>query len=204
MDPSVGVIRTHWTGTSGGPGLTQLCVAGPDGGFAWTDEIAQDCVDAVRAFWDTNKNTLPNEITLTVDPNVDKYAMVTGALMDSYQAATAPASVTGTNTGSYSMPSGLKVALRTNTIANNRRVRGAIFVVPCAGDVFDASGSVSSTPRTGWVNAANTLKTALTAAGVDLIVWSRPTNTTSNDGGGSLVSGFDVPTKGAILRSRRD
>jgi hypothetical protein len=102
------------------------------------------------------------------------------------------------------MPSGLKVALRTNTIANNRRVRGAIFVVPCAGDVFDASGAVSSTPRTGWVNAANTLKTALTAAGVDLIVWSRPTNTTSNDGGGSLVSGFDVPTKGAILRSRRD
>jgi hypothetical protein len=204
MDTSVGIVRTHWSGTSGGPGISQFCFAGDDSFADWDGTIAGTLTAAVRTFWDTNKNTLPNEINLTVDPTVDIYGIVTGTLEQSFSAASAPAVVTGTNTGAYAMPSGAKINFRTTTIANGRRVRGGVFIVPCGSDVFDASGNVSSTPRTNWVNAALAMRTAAAAANLTHIVWSRPTTTTSNDGGGAAVTSYDVPTKGAILRGRRD
>lgn len=204
MDTQVGIVRTHWTGTSGGPGISQFAVIGDDEFISWDNTVAQAVVNAVRTFWDTNKNTLPNEISLTVDPTVDIFGIVTGTLEDSKTAAAAPATVTGTNAGAYSMPSGAKINFRTTTIANGRRVRGSVFIVPCGGDVFDTNGTVSSTPRTNWVTAAGVMKTAFKTVDLDHAVWSRPSALGANDGGGAVVTGYDVPTKGAILRGRRD
>lgn len=204
MDTQVGVVRTHWSGTSGGPGISQWCFVGDDEFASWDGTHAQTLVDAVRAFWEANKNTIPNEITLTVDPTVDIYGIVTGALEDSKTASTAPATVVGTNTGSYAMPSGAKINFRTTTIANGRRVRGSCYIVPCGSDVFDNAGNVSSTPRTNWVSTMTTVKSTAKAADMDHMVWSRPTTKSSNDGGGAVVTSYDVPTKGAILRGRRD
>lgn len=204
MDTDVGIVRTHWSGTSGGPGLSQFCFAGDDEFTDWNGTYAQTAVNAVRAFWAANPSVIPNEISLTVDPVVDVYSIVTGALIGSYSAATPPAVVAGTNTGSYAMPSGAKINFKTTTIANGRRVRGGVFIVPCGSDVFDAFGAVSSTPRTNWITAITAMRTTCKASDMDHIVWSRPTTKTSNDGGGSVVTSYDVPTKGAILRGRRD
>ena len=159
MDTSVGIVWTHWSGTSGGPGISQFCFAGDDEFLDWDGTVVQGLVNAVRTFWDTNKNTLPNEINLTVDPTVDIYGIVSGALEQSFSASSAPATVTGTNTGAYAMPSGAKINFRTTTISNGRRVRGGVFIVPVGSDVFDTSGNVSSTPRTNWVTAMGVLKT---------------------------------------------
>lgn len=200
----VGIVKTKWAGLSGGPGITQTAVICSGGTDAWDGTKAQAAVNAVRAFWAATPNTLPNELSLTVDPTVDIFGIVTGTLEQSFTASSAPAVVTGTNTGSFSFASGAKLTLKTASIANGRRVRGALFIVPCAGDVFDTSGLVSATPKAGWITAANTMKTALTTASLTLAIWSRPTSKGSNDGGISEVTGFDVPTKGAILRGRRD
>ena len=204
MDTNVSIVRTHWAGTSGGPGISQFAFVGDELFGDWGGGYAQTAVNAVRTFWNANPNYIPNEILLTVDPVVDVYEIVTGQLVHSYQAATAPASVAGTSASAYMMAAGFKVNFRTSTIANGRRVRGAVFVVPCASDTFGATGLVQSTPATAWVTAANAMKTTMKAANIDHAVWSRPTTKTSNDGGASVVTGYDVPVKGAVLRGRRD
>jgi hypothetical protein len=199
-----GVVKTKWAGLSGGPGITQTAVICSGGTDEWDGTKVQAAVNAVRAFWNTSPNTLPNELTLTVDPTVDIHEIVIGGLVGSFTAASAPAVVTGTNSGAFSYATGAKIVYKTATIANGRKVRGAMFIVPCGSDVFDTSGNVSSTPRTGWITASNTMAASFVTGQLKHVVWRRPTTKTSNDGGIAEVTGYDVPTKGAILRGRRD
>lgn len=204
MAVQVGIVKTLWSGTSGGPGITQLAVVATGTDLNWDGARAQSAVNAVRAFWISNPTTIPNDISLVVSPTVDVFGAVTGDLEASFTAATAPATVNGSSAGSYSMASGIKVNFKTASIRNNRRVRGGIFIVPCAGDVFDANGQISTTPRTNWTTAANGLKTALVAAALLPVVWSRPTAKGANDGAYSEITSYEVPAKGGLLRGRRD
>lgn len=204
----LGVCRTAWAGTSGGAGVTQLAIQAKTDPHTWDAAAAQVVVDAVRAFWAAYPSGLPNDITLTVSPVVDVYDIADGELVGSYSAATAPASLVGSNAGSYSMASGGKIVFRTSTIRFGRRVRGGFFIVPTAGDVFDSNGQVSSTPRAAWITALGTLKTTLSAANKELVVWSRPLEETSDRpfraGAAAPVTAFEAPAKGGILRGRRD
>jgi hypothetical protein len=203
MAVQVGIVKTLWSGLSGGPGITQIAVCTAGEGGAWDGTKAQTAVNAVRAFFAARPSTLPNELTLTVDPTVDIFGIVTGNLEESFSAATSPAAVVGTNAGSFSMASGAKINFKTAGIKNNRRIRGGLFIVPCAGDVFDTNGTISSTPRTNWLTDANALRTALVAGGLEHVVWSRPSAKGANDGSYAAVTSYDVPTKGGILRGRR-
>jgi hypothetical protein len=202
----LGIVRTSWLGTSGGPGLTQLIV-----NRSTTDQVVlttaecQTAVNAVRGFWDAIKTLMPDELVFTVSPVVDQYDWGTGALLASVSAPTPPTSVGGTSTAAYSMASGAKVNLNTTNILDGRRVRGGIYLVPCSSAVFSATGTVLSTARTTIDTAANAMRTALTAGGLNLYVWSRPTSPgPSTDGVLSTVSAVETSEKGAILRGRRD
>lgn len=205
MAVDVHVVKTLWAGTSGGAGVTQMAIQETVNG-GWTGAAsAQTAVNAVRTFWQASINTYPNEIQLTVSPTVDAFLHDSGTLVGSDAAATPPAVVSGTNTGSYSMAAGGKLQLKTATIRNGRRVRGSLFIVPCAGDVFDSNGQATTTPRTGWINAMNTLRTTLNTASLELVVWSRPTIAGGGSNGNvAAITSVDSPAKGAILRSRRD
>jgi len=204
----VGVVRTGWSGTSGGPGVTQLAIEAITDPHTWDAAAAQVVVDAVRAFWVAYPSGLPNDITLTVSPTVDVYNIISGELVGSYSAASAPASVSGTNAGSYSMAAGAKIALKTATIRNGRRVRGGLFIVPTAGDVMDSNGTVSSTPRAAWVTAMNACMAELVAENLQLVIWSRPREATeeapARDGATAVVTSVEALVKGAVLRGRRD
>jgi hypothetical protein len=201
---TLGIIRTAWAGTSGGPGLTQLAITEATGA-AITVGQAQSAVNAVRVFWDGIKGTLPNDITLTVSPVVDLYDEVTGELTGSTTAATPPTSVVGTVSSAFSMASGLKVNLNTGVIRFGRRVRGAIYVVPGAGTNNTDSGAIGSTVRATVNSAGATLLTAMNTAGLNLVVYSRPQTTpAARDGATSIVSGIETNEKVAVLRGRRD
>lgn len=201
----VGIVRTGWQGTSGGPGVTQLAFGGTtEGGTDWTASGAQAMVNAVRAFWDSIKASVPNNITLTVSPIVDVYDKVGGELVGSYVAATPPAAVLGTDAGSFSMASGIKLNWQTSVILNGRRVRGATFIVPSASNAFTADGIVVSATRTLLATAGATLIGAANTATHPMGVWSRPTTKTSNDGAFTAISAADASEKGAVLRGRRD
>lgn len=204
----VHLVKTTWSGLSGGSGITQLAIDTTESTFGALDAgDAQAAVNAVRAYWNTIANYLPNEVSLNVQPMIDYHLSHNGELAGSVTAAQSPAVVVGTNMGDYSMAAGLKVNLNTATIRNGRRIKGAIFLVPAAG-AFSNTGGAGQTPTTTINDAGTALRTALAAAGLKLQVWSRPVPEGKphgpRDGATADVTGMEVSPKTAILRGRRD
>jgi hypothetical protein len=200
----IAIIRSEWSGTSGGPGLSQMAVMGAAGGD-WNPNGAQAAVNAVRAFWNARAGDLPDEVRIQVSPVVDTYERETGVLVSSSTAATVPAIVAGTNTLGYAGGAGLKITWNTNQIRNGRRVRGSTFVVPISAGVFSAVGTVGGTTASGFNAAAATLISSLNAGGTPLAVWSRPrTGIDARAGFATEVIQGTCSSKSAILRGRRD
>lgn len=202
------LVRTNWTGTTGGPGLTQFAIEGITDPHTWDAAAAQQAVNAVRQFWFDVAGIIPDNIKLDVQPVVDIYNIGSGELVGSYSAAAIPAQVAGTSVGSFSMASGIKANLNTGQIRNGRRVRGSVFIVPCAGASFSADGLVIASTRTTVNTALNTMRTALGTSNKQLAVWSRPIPAGKpygpRAGVTTAVTGVDTSEKGAILRGRRD
>jgi hypothetical protein len=204
MVAQVAIVRTAWAGTTGGPGLTQHAIEDATGAEL-TVAQCQTAVNAVRAFWDTIKAYIPNEVTLTVLPTVDIYGYITATLVGSHTVGVAPATVQGTDAGSYAMASGLKVNLQTEVIAFGRRIRGATYIVPGGSSTFNTSGQAATAAKTAIDAAGATLLTALATGGINLKVWSRPrTLPTERDGFVSNVSSIKTNDQTAVLRGRRD
>lgn len=204
---AVGIIKTAWAGTSGGPGLTQLAIREPSGVFA-TEASTQACVNAVRTFWDSIKGNLPNEILLTVQPTVDWYSEVDGVLQGSITVPTVPTSIGGTDVNQFSMASGMKCNLHTGVIRHGRRVRGSFYVVPAALGTFTTSGTIASGVRTSVNTAMATMRTSINASGLEWCVWSREREATATKpyraGATAAVTIAETNEKAAILRGRRD
>jgi hypothetical protein len=200
----IGIVRTTWSGTSGGPGLTQIAIAEGAGAF-WTATQAQNAVNAVRNFWVAVQGLLPDDVVLTVQPVVDIYNEADGQLTASVSAPTPPTSLNGTSTAVFGMALGVKMSLNTGVIRNGRRVRGGIFIVPTSSAVYGSNGLVLSASRTTVNNAGTALMTALSAAGLVLSVYSRPlAGDTPRPGAHTPVNGVETGEKGALLRGRRD
>lgn len=205
----VHIVRTAWSGTSGGPGLTQLAIDTVDSTFGpLSTSQAQSAVNAVRAFWSGIAGNLPDEITLTVSPVVDYYTVHDAVLAGSVTASTPPAVVGGTSSAAFSMATGPKVNLNTSTIRNGRRVRGSIYIVPGGGNNQASNGALAATARTLIQGAGTTMLSSLATSGLKLGVWSRPIPEGKpngpRDGAWSDVTTFEVNEKLAILRGRRD
>lgn len=199
------IVKTHWSGLQGGPGITQMAIeSDPPGGFI--DAVqAQTVVNAVKQFWTASSLAIPNDVSLTVDPAIDFYVTATGELGTTVVAGSPPTAVTGASAGNYSAASGSKVRLLTSGIKNNRRVRGAIFLVPLTTDAYDGNGSITSTHRSQVVAAGVALSTSLAAENLDLGVWSRPKDGIPGTGGTWYpITGMQVNTKVAVLKGRRD
>lgn len=200
----VGIVRTEWSGTSGGPGLTQFALLGAAGG-EWNPGGEQAAVNAVRAFWFALAGILPDELRLTVNPVVDSYNRETGDLIASNTAGTVPAVVAGTSTTGYAGGAGLKITWNTGQIRNGRRVRGSTFIVPVTLGAFTNIGTVTPGTITTVNAAAANLVTALGQGGVSLGVWSRPRDTPNvRVGFATQVVNGSCSSKSAILRGRRD
>ena len=205
---TVGIVRTAWSGTSGGPGLTQHACRFSGFGV-WTQSEAGVATAAVRAFWEAIKANLPDDITLTTSPVVDLYDETDGTLIDSQVAALSPASVAGTAAGAFAMPAGVKMILQTGDIRDGRRVRGATYIVPAASSIMTAGGLIGSAARTAINLAGNNMRGALTAGGLELAVWSREREAVvgglpHRDGAVFTCTGIETSEKAAILRGRRD
>ena len=203
------LIRTSWTGTSGGLGVTQLAITPSDGSFGViSGSDAQDAVNAARTFWDAIKAYLPNEVVLTVSPVVDYYHTADGSLQGLVSAATPPVVVTGTSTLSYSMAAGLKINWNTGVIRNSRRVRGSTFLVPATNNAFSPTGTTDATAKSTIQTAGAAYLAALLATGLTGQVWSRPLKNSlgviTRDGVSSNISAMEVSEKTAVLRGRRD
>jgi hypothetical protein len=200
-------VVTAWSGTTGGPGITQTYFEDLENDTV-TNSQAQSAVDAVRAFWDAIKAYLPDEVFLNVSPTVDSYNVQTGALESTATATNTPLQVAGTSALGFAMAAGAKINLTTGDIRNGRRVKGAIFLVPATTALLSTNGLVSSAGRTAINAAGVTMKNAFVTAGCRLIVWSRPlkdaNGVITRNGVSNVLVGFDTSEKSAVLRGRRD
>lgn len=201
---TVGIVRAEWSGTSGGPGLTQIAVLGAAGGD-WNPTGAQSAVNAVRAFFNALTANIPDEVRIQVSPIVDTYDRGTGTLISSSVAASVPGVVAGTSTAGYAGGAGIKVVWNTGQIRNGRRVRGSTFIVPISAAVFTATGNVGGTFVTQVNNAAATMLSSLSTGGTPMGIWSRPREVPSpRTGFATEVISGSCTLKSAILRGRRD
>lgn len=198
------IVKTHWAGLQGGPGITQLAFDTIEEGNFLSAESAQDVVNAMRSFWVAINNEIPNDVSLTVDPVIDAFVDATGVLTTSFQAATPPTAVTGASASSYSAASGAKIRLSTAGIKNNRRVRGAIFLVPLSSNAYDSNGSVASSIGTQVASGWTALNASMALEGLTFGVWSRPIGGIPGTGGSfHPLTGMSVGSKVAVLRGRR-
>lgn len=199
------IVKTHWAGLQGGPGITQMAFDFDPGGSFMTVEQVQEIVNAVRTFWNSINTDIPNDVTLTVDPAVDSFVTSSGNLVTTFVAPVPPSNVTGASASNYSAASGARIRLSTNGIKNNRRVRGAIFLVPLGSGAYDSNGSITGSLNTNVVAAGVTLSASLADEDIHLGVWSRPSEVgVTEDGTWYPITGMSVNTKVAVLRGRRD
>lgn len=201
------IVRTLWSGTSGGPGITNMAFENDVEGNFMDTTTAQTLVNAVRTFFNAQASALPNDVTLSVSNSIDSYNNQTGDLGATITAASAPAAVVGEGAGSFAPASGYKVNLLTSSVLNNRRVRGRVFIVPAIGTAFDVSGLITSTIRGNATTAGAALLTAVDGLNMDWVVWSRPVyvnKVLTKEGEVSKVTGVTVNAKSSILRGRRD
>jgi len=192
-------IRAQWSGFGGGPGVSTFYSLGS--GLT---------VANLRAWFLAIAQYLPNTVTVQVENSGDVVDDVTGALVGAW-AVSPVLPVVGVVGGSYSAPSGWITEWLTTTILDGHRLVGKTFCVPSAGSVLDGDGTLANTPIT---NLRAYTATAFAAMSGDLCVWHRPRvaraatayhpAVTARDGGHGLVTGYRIPDKVVVLRSRRD
>lgn len=198
-------VRSEWTGFNGAPGYTNLffrdfTTDGP-GGDTGTVANASAAVDRVRGFWGALSALLPDDVTITPDSNVDLLEDTTGELIDSFT-STSGGAVLGTDTGGYQSAGGASITWRTGGIRNGRRIVGRTFLVPLAGSIFNTTGQLIPSVQAQIQTAANAL---LNPSGTpDLGVYARPSAPGATDGLWTVARAASVPSRGSVLRSRRD
>jgi hypothetical protein len=157
--------------------------------------VPQTFANSVRAFFDQIKGIFPDDVTISFPAEV-KLLSLAGALLG-INPVTPPLNVTGINTSAFMAAAGVRIDWRTGAIVAGRRLTGRTFLVPTGSTVFDTVGRVTAGNVTAVQTAGNTLQTSLTGSG-DLTVWSRTHAVQHN------VVSNSVPTKGSVLRGRRD
>lgn len=197
-------VTARWNGFPGAPGYSVFHLRDFDSGTGGNDipTAAQAGAAAlrIRGFFDAIKGILPSVATIQVSGEVEVVDSETGNLIDAVSAGV-PGVVTGGITGVYASPVGAVVNWRTGSVRNGRRLRGRTFIVPMAGSQF-ASGILLPAAQTTIQTAASALADSTQTP--DLFVFGRPTSSGASDGVAAVVTGAQVPSLAAILRSRRD
>lgn len=191
--------RVALTGFPGGPGVAT---------HYFLDQ--QTALASLRQFWDEMCGILPLNVVVQCENAGDIVDSVNGNLTGSW-AKPPVASSQGRAVGVYSAPTGAVISWLTSTVADNRRLRGRTFIVPCASSAFQTNGALTPAIIAAFQTAAQAL---IFEQSLSLVVWHRPiaaraATATSpavafRAGSHGLVTGSRVSTKAAVLRSRRD
>lgn len=195
----VGLIRATWLGGPSSPGVTTI--AFQDSGTG--DHAA--AAAAVRTMIASQAAAIPDEYTIQVENQIELYSDTDAGIIGSVTLGVAdtPAVIAGTFAGAYLHGAGCRVDWQTSSIRNRRRVSGRTYIVPFAPAAFDTEGKLSQATVNSLGNAAQTMLSTMSQAGLPMVVWSRP-SVASPVGQMSPVIAAQVPTKAATLRGRRD
>lgn len=198
-------IKSRWSGFNGAPGYTVMHFrdfgTGEGGSGDVTETQAEAAITRTGTFWQGLQLVLPQNVQVTVEPEVDVIEAASGDLVDSYTIGV-PLTYTGTLAGPYSAASGAVINWRTAGVRNSRRVRGRTFLVPISASCYTDDGDLTFEARGRIQTQADGLVDPTGVA--DLGVYARPTSETADDGEWFAARAATVPSMAAILRSRRD
>lgn len=195
-------VTSRWEGFTGSPGFTVMHFRDFDTEGAITPAQASAALERVRAFWDGIKASIPSAVRIQPLGEVEILEDSDGSLQDVVTAGSVPVAIAGTSAGVVAGPAGAVVNWRTSAIRNGRRIRGRSFIVPLGATAYEANGSLAPAAHTAFNAAAQAL--AASTGTPDLGVYSRPSGPGATDGQWAVVTGYSVPDKVAVLRSRRD
>lgn len=183
-------IRGTITGLSGGTALTT--------GYFQFDNLATEARTDWTAFWTSVATRLRSSIIVTMDTSAAQIDPATGDQIG--EVSLAPFSVAGGQNDDL-LPSATQVLVnwRTDSFIGGRRVRGKTYIPGFTESASNSAGVFSGTSVTTVQSAATAYADAVLNPSV---VWHRPVN----GSGGSVhnITTATVPTKFAVLRSRRD
>lgn len=182
-------IRTVFSGVAGTPWYSNMY-------FTWVNGTEQDALDAVADFWGAIDAQMNNAVDWATEGDIAVIDDATGQIT-SIESGTG-----GTGTGAVAtalLPPATQglVHLLTNSFLNGRQVRGRCFVPGLTEADNDAGGVMAAGTQTIIQNAINALIAGSSTPG-PLRVFARSQATSV------VVQTATVPTKFAVLRSRRD
>nr|CRY96518.1 hypothetical protein [uncultured prokaryote] len=188
-------VTAVWTGFNGAPGYSNFFFA--VGGGVVSDR--QQVADRVAGAFNSARTALASSVEINIQSEVAILSSETGVIQ-SFDAITPPAPVSGNGPGAYSGPTGACVNWRTSDVRNGRRIRGRTFLVPLSGSAYDTTGTLA----TSTLTSVRAFADAITGTDFDseFGVWARPIN--GSGGVFASVDSYSVPDKAAVLRSRRD
>jgi len=189
-------IQARWSGFTGAPGYSAFHF---DAATAGAGPTAQQCADAVRTLLVSWGTYLPGGVSIVVESEVQRLEETTGDLIG-FESITPGTAVTGSGSGSYSAASGGVIIWNTAGVRRGRRIQGRTFMVPLGGAALSSSGQLSSAAQTALQTGATTFADSITGP----VVWARPSSSGASDGQTASITAARVPTKVAVLRSRRD
>lgn len=188
-------ITARWSGFSGAPGYSNFFFAGGGGLIGDQNQVA----DRVRSAFVFVGSILPAGVSIAIEPEAAVIDSDTGVVND-FRAVDQEDALVGAGSGGHSGASGAVINWRTADLRGGRRIRGRTFLVPLAGNAYETNGTLTTSALDALRLFGNTM------VGGDLDsefgVWSRPTG--GSGGVFATATGFSVPDKAAVLRSRRD
>lgn len=199
--PKILQVTLKWSGFQGAPGYSNFYYMST-GDFTPSQATADAAADAVSNLGAYIRTYLPIEASMQVQTDVVELEAQDGKMSNIWSVAAKPVLQGEKASAPYSAASGMVINWRTAGVRNGRRVRGRTFVVPLANAAYESNGTLAPTV----ISSLNTNIATLLAAQptATLGVWSRPSAKGATDGSWHSVSGFNIPDKVAVLRSRRD
>lgn len=189
-------IQARWSGFTGAPGYSAFHF---DAATAGAGPTPQACADAVRTLLVSWGNYLPGGVSVAVESEVQRLEESTGTLIG-FEQVTPGSAVSGSGTSSYSAATGAVIIWNTAGVRRGRRIQGRSFVVPVSGAALTSTGQISTPAQTALQSGATAFADSITGP----VVWARPSGPGASDGQIASITAARVPTKVAVLRSRRD
>jgi len=161
------------------------------------------------AFWAGVKPYLNTGITVHIPNTGDVIDPTNGKKTGVWGSGTA-SDVVGTSPNQFSAPSGASIRWGTGAFVNGKNVHGRSYLVPLVVSAYGMDGKLLPSVATALQAAANSL---WVSNGTVLRVWHRPVYTKPTDntppvlitpGSDYAINSCTVPTKVAILRTRRE
>lgn len=209
-------IVTEWSGGLSDLAVTRLNFTFTAGGTPATDDIG-NLQGACNSYYASLESLVPSSTNFEVQQVTLAADVASGTPSADLSSPGPYGAHAGTDGGSFTRGSGLRMNFSTATILDGRHVHGGHYIVPAADSAFNSAGEPSNTTLTLMATEGSDLITGAVTEGFKLVIWSKPRAAkasytkrgitypavTARTGAVAVVTDAEASHKPAGLRKRR-